>query len=62
MLIGETEAREDRRWAVRAGKFLWELTQTVALTLLIFLAMLCTICGVPGSSFVSWSISKDGAS
>ena len=33
MLIGETEAREDRRWAMRAGKFLWELAQTVVLTL-----------------------------
>jgi signal peptidase I len=43
MLVGETEAREDRRWAMRAGKFLWELTQTVALTLLIFLAMRAVI-------------------
>jgi signal peptidase I len=43
MLVSETEAREDRRWAMRAGKFLWELTQTVALTLLIFLAMRAVI-------------------
>jgi signal peptidase I len=43
MLIGETEAREDRRWAMRVGKFLWELAQTVALTLLIFLAMRAVI-------------------
>src|SRR3954462_10860001 len=43
MLICETEAREDRRWAMRAGKFVWELVQTVALTLLIFLAMRAVI-------------------
>src|SRR5947209_38984 len=43
MLAGETEAREDRRWAMRAVKFLWELIQTVALTLLIFLAMRAVI-------------------
>ena len=44
MLVGETtEVREDRRWAMRAGKFVWELVQTVALTLLIFLAMRAVI-------------------
>jgi signal peptidase I len=34
-----TEINERRGWAVRVGGFLWELLQTVALTLLIFVAM-----------------------
>src|SRR5581483_6217547 len=44
MLVGDSpEVKEDRRWAMRVGKFLWELLQTVALTLLIFLAMRAVI-------------------
>src|SRR5205807_6875214 len=42
-LIGESTEVGDRSWAVRAGKFVWELVQTVALTLLIFLAMRAVI-------------------
>ncbi len=39
MVDDTTEANARRGWAVRAGGFLWELIQTVALTLLIFVAM-----------------------
>lgn len=39
-LIGDTtEVSRRRAWAVRVGGFVWELLQTVALTLLIFIAM-----------------------
>lgn len=34
-----TELRRGRRWAARVGGFLWELMQTVVLTVLVFLAM-----------------------
>jgi signal peptidase I len=43
LISDTTEIREDRRFAMRAGKFLWELVQTVVLTLLIFLAMRAVI-------------------
>lgn len=40
ILVDETrEIDTGRSWVERVGKFLWELAQTVALTLLIFLAM-----------------------
>ena len=40
MLVEDsTEINARRGWAVKAGGFLWELIQTVALTLLIFVAM-----------------------
>lgn len=38
-LDGTSEMTRNRGWAARTGSFLWELTQTVVLTLLIFFAM-----------------------